>query len=525
MTSPKIKRALISVSDKTGVADFAKGLSEAGIEIYSTGGTSRHLTEAGIEVKDVADYTGFPEMMDGRVKTLHPKIFAGILCRHDLPSDMESLQQHDIYSFELVVVNLYPFAETIAKPGIQESDAIEQIDIGGPSLVRAAAKNNKFTTVVTAPEQYEAVLGEIKSDGATSQQLRRDLMAAAFDHTAKYDQTISGYFASAGADTADSFPPTIDLALTQSAVLRYGENSHQKAALYSSVSNGDANLVNSVQLNGKQLSYNNLLDLDAALNMVRGLPNPACSVIKHNNPCGAGTADALMDACRKGFAGDPVSAFGSVIGINREVDAATAEFLAAGEFFIEAIVAPSFADDALEILKTKPKWKKNVRLLAAGELSSCQKVWEYRNLLGGMLVQEADNQPDDHSAWKVVTEAQPDDAMMKELQFGWHMVRFVKSNAIALSKDQALVGVGAGQMSRVDSVEISIRKAGPDRAAGSVLSSDAFFPFGDSIPIAAAAGVKAIIQPGGSVRDQEVIDACNEHGIPMVFAGNRHFRH
>ena len=524
MTSPKIKRALISVSDKSGVIDFAKGLTEAGVEIYSTGGTSRHLSEAGIAVKDVADYTEFPEMMDGRVKTLHPKIFAGILCRHDLPSDMASLEQHDIRTFELVVVNLYPFAETFAKPDIEESDAIEQIDIGGPSLVRAAAKNNKFTTVVTAPSQYDAVLAQVKSDGVTSQQLRRDLMAAAFDHTAQYDQTISGYFASGG-DVADSFPPTIDLSLTRSAVLRYGENSHQQAALYASVSNGDANLVNSDQLNGKQLSYNNLLDLDAALNMVRGLPNPACSVIKHNNPCGAGTADSLVEACRKGFAGDPVSAFGSVIGINREVDAATAEFLASGDFFVEGIVAPAFADDALEILKTKPKWKKNVRLLAAGETSSGQKVLEYRNLLGGMLDQEADNQPDDQSAWKVVTETQPDDATMKELQFGWHMVRFVKSNAIVLSKDQALVGVGAGQMSRVDSVQISIRKAGPERAKGSVLSSDAFFPFGDSIPLAAAAGVTAIIQPGGSVRDQEVIDACDEHQIPMVFAGNRHFRH
>ena len=525
MTSPKIKRALISVSDKSGVVDFAKGLAEAGVEIYSTGGTSRHLTEAAIAVKDVADYTGFPEMMDGRVKTLHPKIFAGILCRHDLPSDMESLEKHEICSFELVVVNLYPFAETIAKPGIAESDAIEQIDIGGPSLVRAAAKNNKFTTVVTAPNQYEAVLSEIKSNGSTSQQLRRDLMAAAFDHTAQYDQTISGYFSSGGGDAEESFPPTIDLSLTRSAVLRYGENSHQQAALYSTASNGDTNLINAEQLNGKQLSYNNLLDLDAALSMVRGLPNPACAVLKHNNPCGAATADALVEACRRGFAGDPVSAFGSVIGINRQVDAATAEFLASGDFFVEGIVAPSFAGDALEILKTKPKWKKNVRLLAAGELSSCQKVWEYRNLLGGMLVQEADNQPDDQSAWKVVTEKKPDDAMMQELQFGWHMVRFVKSNAIVLSKDQALVGVGAGQMSRVDSVEISIRKAGPDRAKGSVLSSDAFFPFGDSIPIAAAAGVTAIIQPGGSVRDQEVIDACNEHGIPMVFTGNRHFRH
>ena len=522
MSAPKIKRALISVSDKTGIVEFAQSLVAAGVEIYSTGGTRRHLDEAGIKVIDVADYTGFPEMMDGRVKTLHPKIFAGILCRHDLESDKKSLSDHDIKTFELVVVNLYPFAATIAKAGITESEAIEQIDIGGPSLVRAAAKNNKFVSVVTSNSQYADVVAELERDGSTSDALRRRLMAEAFAHTAAYDQTIAGYFAS-GDD--EDFADTINISLKREAVLRYGENSHQKAALYSGPKIAEANLIDAQQLNGKQLSYNNLLDLDAALNMVRGLPDPACSVIKHNNPCGAGTASSLVDACEKGFAGDPVSAFGSVIGINRQVDVATAEFLSAGEFFVEAIVAPSFDEEALNILKTKPKWKKNVRLLSVGDLKPSLPALEYRNMLGGLLVQQADNQPDDFSTWKVVTEAQIDDSLMDELKFGWHMVRFIKSNAICLSKNRGLVGVGAGQMSRVDSVQISIRKAGADRTVGSVLSSDAFFPFADSIPLAAEAGVKAIIQPGGSVRDQEVIDACNEHSIPMVFAGNRHFRH
>lgn len=535
MPAPKIKRALISVSDKTDIVQFAQSLVQSGVEIYSTGGTSATLKDAGIHVIDVAQYTQFPEMMDGRVKTLHPKIFAGILCRHDLDADLKSLADHDIKTFELVVVNLYPFAQTIAKPNITQPEAIEQIDIGGPSLVRAAAKNNKFVTVVTCKSQYAEVVEQIAAAGSTSDQLRRRLMAAAFEHTAAYDQTIAGYFADTGAvgavDTGDAgdadqtFPASINLGLTREAVLRYGENSHQAAALYSSAKIDDANLIDATQLNGKQLSYNNLLDLDAALNMVRGLPDPACSVIKHNNPCGAGTATTLAAACEKGFSGDPVSAFGSVVGINRRVDLETAEFLAAGEFFVEAIVAPEFDQDALKVLTTKPKWKKNVRLLAVGDLKPCAPTLEYRNLLGGMLVQQSDNQSDDVSQWKVVTQTQPDDALMEELKFGWHMVRFVKSNAICLSKDRSLVGVGAGQMSRVDSVQIAIRKAGPQRATGSVLSSDAFFPFADSIPLAAAAAVRAIIQPGGSVRDQEVIDACDKHGIPMVFAGNRHFRH
>ncbi|MEL7497730.1 MAG: bifunctional phosphoribosylaminoimidazolecarboxamide formyltransferase/IMP cyclohydrolase [Planctomycetota bacterium] len=522
MDSPKIKRALISVSNKMGVVDFAKGLTDAGVEIYSTGGTRRHLEKAGVPVVDVSEYTQFPEMMDGRVKTLHPKIFAGILCRHNLEADRLALTEHEIKSFELVVVNLYPFAATISRPNILPHEAVEQIDIGGPSLIRAAAKNSDFVTIVCSPEQYSCVLDEIGTDGTTSNGLRKQLMAHAFQHTANYDKTIAEYFSVQM--EGEQFPTTKRLILNRKNTLRYGENSHQKAALYSTGECRDANLVDARQLNGKQLSYNNLLDLDSALSIVRLQAKPACAVIKHNNPCGAAIADNLPEACRKGLAGDPVSAFGSVIGLNQTVDEETAEFLATGDFFIEAIVAPEFTSDAQSILTTKPKWKKNVRLLKVGELEPAKQTWEYRFLLGGMLVQDIDNQVDEPSSWTVATDAKPSQEMMEELTFGWSMVRYIKSNAICLSKDLALVGVGAGQMSRVDSVEISIRKAG-DRAAGSVLSSDAFFPFADSIEAAAKAGIAAIIQPGGSVRDQEVIDACNQYGIPMVMTGRRHFRH
>ncbi len=522
MDSPKIKRALISVSNKLGIVDFAKGLVSKGIEIFSTGGTRRHLESSGIAVTDVSEYTQFPEMMDGRVKTLHPKIFAGILCRHNLDTDKASLESHGIHTFELVVVNLYPFAATIARPNILQHEAIEQIDIGGPSLIRAAAKNSDFVTVVSNPGQYSAVLEEIQAEGRTTSRLRRELMAQAFLHTAEYDTTISEYFS--GQNEGETFPATLQLSFGRKAVLRYGENSHQPAALYESDVCRDANVVNARQLNGKQLSFNNLLDLDSALSIVRSITQPACAVIKHNNPCGAGAANDLREACRKGFAGDPVSAFGSVIGFNQCVDNETAEFLAAGDFFVEAIVAPDFAKSALKILTTQPKWKKNVRLLKVGDLQPARAGFELRDLLGGVLVQVADNQDDDAAEWEIATEKKPDDNLLEELKFGWAMVRHVKSNAITLSKERMLVGVGAGQMSRVDAVEISIKKAG-DRCAGSVLASDAFFPFPDSIELAAKAGVAAIIQPGGSVRDADVVQACDRHGIPMVLTGKRHFRH
>ena len=523
MESPTVKRALISVSNKLGIADFARGLADAGIEIVSTGGTKRHLDESGIKVTEVSQYTQFPEMLDGRVKTLHPKVFAGILCRHDLPDDMSTIAEHGILPFELVVINLYPFAATIARPGVTMDEAVEQIDIGGPSLIRAAAKNSNFVTVVCESTQYSKVLTEISQNGCTELATRKELMAAAFRHTAEYDNTIADYFSNSG--RPERFPKTLRVILKKKHDLRYGENSHLEAALYSSDSSQDANLVNARQLNGKRLSYNNYLDLDSALAIVRGLNRPACSVIKHNNPCGAATADDLASACERGFAGDPVSAFGSVVGFNQTVDKATAEYLAKGDFFVEAIVAPDYEAAALKILTTKPKWKKNVRLLEVGMLEPATPGWDYRNLVGGMLIQDSDNGGSNAAGWKVMTSQPIDDETMRELEFGWHMVRFVKSNAITLSKQESLVGVGAGQMSRVDAVEIAIRKAGENRAQGSVLASDAFFPFADSIAAAAKAGVKAIVQPGGSVRDDEVVEACNQHGIQMVFTGRRHFRH
>lgn len=522
--SPKINRAVISVSDKTGIVEFAESLAQAGVELFSTGGTRRVLSEAGLEVHDIATYTGFPEVMDGRVKTLHPRIFGGILARLDNESDLETINEMGISPFELVIVNLYPFSETIARPGVSEAECVEQIDIGGPSLVRAAAKNHKFISVVTDKSQYAEVAAQIESTGCTTMALRKKLMVEAFAHTADYDTTIANHF-SASLQSSDELPSNLRLSLVRQEQLRYGENSHQKAAVYSSGQPQSTTIVGAEQLNGKQLSYNNLLDLDAALAIVQIHSQPACSVIKHNNPCGAAVGESLVSACQKGFAGDPVSAFGSVIGLNRKVDVETATWLGTtANLFVEAIVAPGFEDEALEILKTKPKWKTNVRLIDIGEMPAFSSELAFRSISGGWLVQESDGLAVDSSGWTVVTEQSVDDSLMRELEFGWAAIRFVKSNAIALSSDLALVGVGAGQMSRVDAVRIAIEKAG-ERAKGSVLSSDAFFPFPDSIELAAGAGIRAIVQPGGSMRDKEVIAACNEHGIPMVFAGQRHFRH
>lgn len=523
--SPPIQRALVSVSDKRGLSEFVRELVDLDIEIFSTGGTRKHLESAGIPVRDVADYTGFPEMMDGRVKTLHPKVHGGLLCRHDNPADMAALAEHGIVSFELAVVNLYPFAETIARQGVTIPEAIEQIDIGGPSMVRSAAKNHAFVTLATDPDQYDAILAEIRTQGATSLETRRQLAGAAFARTAEYDTAIAEYFAQLDS-TAESeiYPAQIHLTLKRRDTLRYGENPHQSAALYTFTSALPESLVNAEQLNGKELSYNNLLDVDAALAIARVLPQPGVAVLKHNNPCGAATAESLAEAVRKAWDGDPLSAFGSVLGVNVPVDADMAEFLAEPGRFVEAIVAPDFTPEALQVLTTKPKWKANVRLLKTGEFHLGKGEQVFRQIDGGMLCQTADDLPDDRSAWQVVTETKASAELQADLAFAWTVCRFVKSNAIVLTKEQSLVGVGAGQMSRVDSVEIAIRKAG-ERTAGSVLASDAFFPFEDSIQQAAAAGIAAIIQPGGSRRDAEVIAACNAHGLPMIFTGTRHFRH
>lgn len=517
-----IRSALISVSDKLGLADFALGLHRAGVRIYSTGGTAATLRGAGIPVVEVADYTGFPEMMGGRLKTLHPKIFGAILGRRELAEDRAAMEEHEIQPIDLVVVNLYPFEATVARSGVTMEQAIEQIDIGGPSLVRAAAKNHSHVAVATSPEHYSEILHQVESDGGTTLALRQHLACEAFEHTSGYDQAIAQYLR--GESVASDFPPILHLTLRRKATLRYGENPHQKAAVYSDPTVRSANLVSARQISGKELSYNNLLDLDAALTIVRGFSEPAAAVIKHNNPCGAATAERLARACQKALDGDPLSAFGSVIGFNRTVDTATAEVLCQPGLFIEAIVAPDFEAGAVGMLTSKPRWSENVRLMQVGRLDGPAPPLSRRFISGGMLVQDADRLPAAPLQWKTVTETEVADALWDDVAFAWEMVRHVKSNAIVLGKDCSLVGVGAGQMSRVDSVEIAIEKAGP-RSGGSVLASDAFFPFPDSIEAAAEAGIVAIIQPGGSRRDQEVIDACNAHRIPMIMTGRRHFKH
>lgn len=520
--SPPIRRALISVSSKEGLDDFARGLAAAGVELFSTGGTRKFLEGLGLTVQDVAAYTGFPEIMDGRVKTLHPKIHGGILCRHDREDDQRVLAEHGILTFELVVVSLYPFEATIARADVTDEEAIENIDIGGPSLIRGAAKNHAFTTIVTGTEQYADVLAELKASGKTSLALRRRLAGAAYEHTARYDRAISNYFARESAD--GPFPAVLNVVSERRATLRYGENPHQQAAWYVDPRAGGASLASAEQLNGKELSYNNLLDLDSALAIARSFASPAVSVVKHNNPCGAAEHERLDEALKHAMAGDPVSAFGSVLGFNRQLDAACAEVLAEPGLFVEAIIAPGFEPAAVEILTTRPKWKSNVRLLDVGPLEESVATLEYRSIAGGLLVQDRDVLADPEAEWQVVTQKKPTDAQQAELRFAWNLVRHVKSNAIVITNDRALRGAGAGQMSRVDSVRIAIEKSG-EHARGAALGSDAFFPFPDSIELAAAAGVTSIIQPGGSKNDAAAIAACDQHGLTMIFTGRRHFKH
>ena len=545
MNEPRVRRALVSVSDKQGLLELVRGLVAAGVEIYSTGGTRAFLLAEGLEVHEVSAYTGFPEILDGRVKTLHPRVHAGILCRHDRADDLAVLAEHDIVPFELVVVNLYPFAATIARDDVTPAEAIEQIDIGGPSLIRAAAKNHAFVAVVTSPAQYARVGAQVAADGATRYELRRELAAAAFEHTARYDRTIADWFA--GQRAEGPFPATLNLALTRREVLRYGENPHQAGALYTDVAPGGGHLATARQLHGKELSYNNLLDLDSALAIARSLGDSAAVVVKHNNPCGAASGRDQADVLRRALDGDAQSAFGGVLGFNRPLEPAAALVLAEPDRFIEAIVAPGFTAEALEILTTRPKWRANVRLVDVGRLenaagnselrgtggdargtggSDLRRIdsFDLRRIDGGVLVQDRDLEPDPQPEWRIVTRRHPSDAEVADLAFAWAVVRHVKSNAIVLASEATLRGVGAGQMSRVDSVEIAVRKAGP-HASGSALASDAFFPFPDSIEQAAAAGVRAVIQPGGSRKDDEVVAAADQHELAMIFTGRRHFRH
>ncbi len=520
------QRALVSVSNKQGLDTFVKGLVDLGFEILSTGGTRRFLEESGVPVIDVTTYTEFPEIMDGRVKTLHPKVHGAILGRPTLETDAVAIAEHGIVPFQLVVCNLYPFQETIAKPDVSIPQAIEQIDIGGPSMVRSAAKNHAHVAIVTSPDQYADVLQKV-TDGSMDDTFRRKLAAAAFEMTASYDRAIADYMAEITSDADDkgsAFGQQLSLSLQLQESLRYGENPHQKAAFYVEHDAPVTSLARAKQRNGKELSYNNLMDLDSAKAIAAEFDQPAACVIKHSNPCGCAVADSLAVAFDNAHAGDPVSAFGSIIGLNRQVDVATAERLCEPGRFIEAIIAPGYDADAFEVLTTKPKWKKNVRLMEAVFSDEGKGAAEYRRVSGGLLVQDRDDLPQPEDDWKVVTERQPTDEEMADLRFAWKVCRHVKSNAIVFAKGGMLLGAGAGQMSRLDSSFIAGMKSG-DRSNGGVVASDAFFPFRDGIDEAAKAGIKAVIQPGGSRNDEDVIAACNEYGMAMVVTDRRHFRH
>jgi phosphoribosylaminoimidazolecarboxamide formyltransferase/IMP cyclohydrolase len=521
----KIRRALLSVSDKKGLLELARELMDMGVELISTGGTRKTLADARLKVRDISEVTGFPEILDGRVKTLHPKIHGGLLAIRGNPQHVQTIEQQGIQPIDLVVCNLYPFEATVAKPGSTHEDIIENIDIGGPSMVRSAAKNYHDVAVITDPSQYPDILEELRSTGGTSLAMRERLAAAAFARTAAYDSAISAYFTRRLATGAEpGWLASLDLHFEKKSNMRYGENPHQRAAFYVEAGVKAACVASAETLHGKELSYNNLLDLDSALNLVREFSNPAAVVIKHNNPCGAAVAATLEEAFRKAYEGDPLSAFGGVFGFNRELDEATAWQITEPNRFVECIIAPAYSAKAFEVLTTRPTWKKNVRILKTGPLDLLTQGLDYRRVDGGLLVQERDRGADEIGQVKVVTKRAPTAEEMADLQFCWLVCKHVKSNAIVLGKGGKVLGVGAGQMSRVDSVHIASRKAG-DGTRGSVMASDAFFPFRDNVDAAAQVGVTAIVQPGGSMRDQESIDACNEHGLAMIFTGIRHFRH
>jgi phosphoribosylaminoimidazolecarboxamide formyltransferase/IMP cyclohydrolase len=527
----RIARALISVSDKQGLEGFARSLSQLGVEILSTGGTFAALRRAGIAAREVSEHTGFPEILDGRVKTLHPKVHGGILASREEASHLEALQEHGIGGIDLVVVNLYPFEQTVARPDVSRAEAVEQIDIGGPAMLRSAAKNHRYVAVVTDPADYGRVLDELqRHDGELSEELRRELAAKAFARTAAYDSAIAGWLF--GREVAEGrsgspFPPTFVQAGTLEGELRYGENPHQRAAFYRTAGTAEPGLARAEVLNGKQLSYNNLVDLDAAAALAKEFAQPFVAVVKHNNPCGAAADESISRALAAAWEGDPLSAFGSVLAFTRPLDRASAEFLADGNRFVEAIVAPAFDPGAFELLTRRPKWGKSVRLLACGELGPQARragELELKSLVGGFLLQERDVAASSPEDCRVVTSRAPTEHELVALLFGERIAKHVKSNAIVLASARCVVGVGAGQMSRVDAVRVAVHKAG-EKARGAVLASDAFFPFPDGVEAALEAGVTAILQPGGSVRDGEVVAACDRAGAAMVFTGARHFRH
>ncbi len=521
-----IKRALLSVSDKQGIVEFARGLAELGVEIVSTGGTAAVLQEAGVVVTPVDQVTGFPEILDGRVKTLHPLVHGGILARRDLPRHRRQMAEHGIMPIDLVAVNLYPFRATVSKPGVRLEEAIENIDIGGPAMIRSAAKNHRDVIVVVNPERYAFVLSALRAGGDLDEAVRLALAVEAFQHTAFYDALIGEYLgARAGAGLLD-FPRELTLAFEKVAPLRYGENPHQRAAFYRDPLPAGSTLASAEQLQGKELSYNNLNDAQAAWALVREFAEPACVAVKHANPCGVGLDETLVKAYGKAYAADPVSIFGGILAFNRPLDGQTAHALA--DVFLEVIIAPEFTPEAREMLVAR----KNLRLLrvplpggAGGVPNECPpRPFELRRVDGGLLLQESDAPGASPAEWHCATRARPTEDDLLELLFAWKVVKHVKSNAIVVAAGRQTLGIGAGQTNRVDAARIALRQAG-ERARGAYLASDAFFPFADTVEAAAEAGIRAVVQPGGSVRDEESIRVADERGLIMLFTGRRHFRH
>jgi phosphoribosylaminoimidazolecarboxamide formyltransferase / IMP cyclohydrolase len=516
----RVRRALLSVSDKTGIVELARGLSELGIELVSTGGTARALTDAGVPVRAIEDFTGFPEMMDGRVKTLHPKLYAGLLALRDEDSHLRAASEHGIEPVDLVCVNLYPFEQTVARGDASEQETIENIDIGGPTMIRAAAKNSAFAAVLVDPDDYERVLGELReSQGKLSLDTRKELAAKAFALTARYDAAISTWFARR---TYDGFPSSWRDAYEKVSDLRYGENPHQRAAFYARAGAGTHLLQGVTQLHGKELSFNNLLDLSSARELVEEFDIPACAIVKHNNPCGCAVGEDCRAAYESAFACDPESAYGGVIAVNRPIDGAFAQKL--NEQFIEVLLAPGYDPPALEALRGK----KNVRLLELGDWPAPSHEVEAKPVIGGQLVQTHDVVSETREQMSTMSAREPSEPEWRDMLFAWIVCRHVRSNAIVLARDGATIGIGAGQMSRVDAVRIAVEKARrfrPDQLKGSALASDAFFPFPDAPQLGIDAGVAAIIQPGGSVRDELSVQAADAAGVAMVATGIRHFRH
>ena len=519
--STSIKRALISVSNKEGLLEFVRELQQCHIEILSTGGTAALLAQNGIEVTQVSEHTGFPEIMDGRVKTLHPKIHGGLLGRRGI--DEAVMKQHGIAAIDLVVVNLYPFAATIANPDCSYEDAIENIDIGGPAMVRASAKNHDRVAIVVDPLDYCTIIDEMNAhDGSVTLATRKRLAAKAFTHTAQYDAMVASYLTKVTQNTSGEFPELLPLQFRKRMDLRYGENPHQQAAFYVASEARGASIANAAQLQGKQLSYNNIADSDTALECVRQFDVPACVIVKHANPCGVSIGNQILDAYHRAYQTDPTSAFGGIIAFNRKLDGATASAILERQF-VEVIIAPEADDEA----RTLCSRKENVRLLVTGPLDNSNTRYDLRSVNGGLLVQDRDLGMVDVTELKVVTQRQPTADELRDLQFAWKVCKFVKSNAIVFAHDGMTIGVGAGQMSRVYSTRIAAIKAKDEGLVvnGCVMASDAFFPFRDGLDVAAEFGIKAVIQPGGSKRDDEVIAAANEHGIAMILTGMRHFRH